>query len=100
MKEEILRLERDLLLVQKELAIQQLAQIQIHAAVLRSLEPSAVQRIKTILAAQAADCAGQQSLSAQAISLAVELVALATDREAQPDPKAVLRLIQGGKKES
>lgn len=97
--EEMFRLARELFETQKEFSIRQMAHTQILCALLNVIDHNSLQRLKQILDIQASS--GEfQGLAAESCRLAVQIASLATEDDAPPDPRKILRLIQGGKEET
>lgn len=93
---EMLGLARDLSEAQKRISIHQMAHAHLLCLLLNVIDRSAQQKIKQILQAQVSS--GElHGIAAESFQHALDLVSLVTDPAAPPDPKSLLRLIQGGK---
>jgi hypothetical protein len=96
---EMVLLARELVDTQKEFSIRQMAHAQILCALLNVIDHNSLQRLKKILEIQASS--GEfQGLAAESCRLAVQIVSSATEDDVPPDPRKILRLIQGGKEET
>ena len=99
LNEEMVKLSREIFETQKEFSIRQMAHTQILSLLLNLIDDNALQRIKKTLEIQSSSGELQASTS-EAYQVALQIVSLATEDDAPPDPIKTLRLIQGGKNES